>query len=65
MGSFFTIFLFELTQWFKRPSYYVYLSVMFFLALILMASSAGIFDAISVSVNSATIANSPTAINGL
>ena len=65
MGSFFTIFLFELTQWFKRPSYYVYLSVMFFLAMFLMASSAGIFDAISVSVNSATIANSPTAINGL
>jgi ABC-2 type transport system permease protein len=65
MSSFSTIVLFEIKQWFRRPSYYIYLSVMFLLALFLMADSAGIFDAIAVSVNSATLANSPSAINGL
>ncbi|NBW70536.1 MAG: hypothetical protein EBR32_03880 [Bacteroidetes bacterium] len=65
MSSFSTILFFEIKQWFRRPSYYIYLSVIFLLAMFSMASSTGIFDAIAVSVNSATLANSPSAINGL
>ena len=65
MSSFLSILIFDLKYWLRRPSYYIYLIIFFALALFLMAASAGALGAISGTVNSSTIANSPLAINGI
>ena len=65
MSSFFSILVFELKHWLKRPSYYVYLIGFFLFAGGVMAVSAGALSDFSGTVNSSTIANSPFAINGI
>ena len=65
MSSFLSILIFELKYWLRRPSYYIYLIFFFGFALFLMADSAGALGAISGTVNSSTIANSPLAINSI
>lgn len=62
---FYTIFSFELNYWLRKPSFYVYCGVFFALSLFSMAAAAGLFEGITVSINSVTIVNSATAINGL
>ena len=60
-----TIFKHELTYWIKKPATYIYCAIFFVLAVFLSASSAGIFDSITVTTGSSNIVNSPIAINGL
>lgn len=62
---FYSIFSFELRYWFRKPLFYIYCGVMFFLSTLLMATAAGIFEGITASINSVTIVNSAIAINGL
>ncbi|CAI8428137.1 MAG: Uncharacterised protein [Flavobacterium sp. SCGC AAA160-P02] len=62
---FLTIFIQELTYWFKKPAFYIYLTIFFIISLFLSASSAGIFDSITVTTGSASIVNSPLAIAAL
>ena len=60
-----TIFKHELNYWFKRPAFYIYLSIFFILAFFLAAASAGLFDAVSATTGSSRIVNSPISITGL
>lgn len=60
-----TIFKQELTHWFRKPAFYIYLMIFFIISLFLSASSAGIFDSITVTTGSASIVNSPLAIASL
>lgn len=60
-----TIFKYELKYWFKKPSFYIYLAIFFVLALLISASSAGIFDSLTMSVGSSKIVNSPINLNGM
>ncbi|OUR91173.1 hypothetical protein A9Q87_11500 [Flavobacteriales bacterium 34_180_T64] len=60
-----TIFLHELKYWFKKPAFYIYMAIFFFLALFLSASSAGIFDFLTVTTGSSRIVNSPIGVTGL
>lgn len=59
-----TIFKHEIKHWSKQPAFYIYLGVFLLLSIFIGASAAGIFDSLSVSTGSATIANSPIGING-
>lgn len=59
------IFIFEIKAWFRKPLFYIYAGVMFALAVFTMAASAGIFEGLTVSINSVTIVNSASAINGM
>ena len=61
---FLTIFNHEIRYWFKKPSFYIYLGVFLILGVLTGASSAGIFDSITVTTSSANIVNSPMAITG-
>ncbi len=60
-----TIFKHELKYWFNRPAFYIYLAIFFLLALFLSASSAGIFDFLTVTTGSSRIVNSPFGVTGL
>ena len=60
-----TIFKHELKYWFKKPAFYIYLTIFFILALFLSASSAGIFDFLTVTTGSSKIVNSPIGVIGL
>uniref|UniRef100_UPI00404B4866 M1 family aminopeptidase n=3 Tax=Gelidibacter sp. TaxID=2018083 RepID=UPI00404B4866 len=60
-----TILKHELAYWIKKPAFYVYASIFFVLAIFLAASTAGIFDSVTVTTGSSSIVNSPIAINGL
>jgi ABC-2 type transport system permease protein len=62
---FFTIFKHELKYWFNKPAIYIYTAIFFLLALSFSASSAGIFDFLTVTTGSSKIVNSPMAINGM
>jgi ABC-2 type transport system permease protein len=62
---FYTIFSFELRYWLRKPSFYVYSGILFLLSLFTMATAAGLFESITVSINSITIVNSASSINGL
>jgi len=62
---FYSIFSFELRYWFRKPLFYIYCGIMFFLSTLIMATAAGIFEGITASINSVTIVNSAIAINGL
>jgi len=59
-----TIFKQELKYWFKQPSFYIYLGIFFFLALLIAGSTAGLFDSLTTTTGSSKIVNSPIAING-
>ena len=59
------IFKQELKYWFKKPAFYIYMSIFFILAILFAGSAAGLFDSLTVSTGSASKANSPVGINGL
>ncbi|MFH4965589.1 M1 family aminopeptidase [Gaetbulibacter sp. M235] len=60
-----TIYLHELRYWFKKPAFYIYMAIFLVLSLFLSASSAGIFDFLTVSTGSSKIVNSPMGVIGL
>ena len=60
-----TIFKHELKYWFKKPAFYIYLAIFFVIALFVTASSAGIFDSLTMSTGSSKIVNSPINLNGM
>ncbi len=60
-----TLFKQEINYWFKKPAFYIYLVIFFIISLFFAASSAGIFDSITVTTGSASIVNSPSGIAGL
>ncbi|MCH3881991.1 MULTISPECIES: ABC transporter permease/M1 family aminopeptidase [Tenacibaculum] len=60
-----TIFKHELSYWFKKPATYIFTTIFFLVAIFLAASSAGIFDGLTVTTGSSKIVNSPMAINGM
>ena len=60
-----TIFKHEISYWFKKPATYIFAGIFFFIALFFSASSAGIFDGLTVTTGSSKIVNSPMAINGM
>lgn len=60
-----TIFKQELSYWFKKPATYIFATIFFLIAIFFSASSAGIFDGLTVTTGSSKIVNSPMAINGL
>jgi ABC-2 type transport system permease protein len=60
-----TIYFHELKYWFKKPAFYIYLAIFLILSLFLSASSAGIFDFLTVSTGSSKIVNSPMGVIGL
>ena len=60
-----TIYKQELKYWFGRPAFYIYLAIFIFLAFFFSASSAGIWDFITVTTGSSRIVNSPIGVNGL
>ncbi len=62
---FLNIFVYEIRAWFKRPLFYVYGGIIFMLATFSMAAAAGLFESITVAINSVTIVNSASAINAL
>jgi len=59
------IFKQELKYWFKRPAFYIYLSIFFILALFLATTTAGFFDSITATTGSSRIVNSPIGVTGL
>ena len=60
-----TIFYHELRYWFKKPAFYIYMAIFFILAMLISASSAGIFDSVTVTTGSSSVVNSPSAVNAL
>ncbi|MEX2478927.1 MAG: M1 family aminopeptidase [Gracilimonas sp.] len=62
---FYSIFSFEIRYWLRKSSFYVYAGILFSLSYFVMISAAGIFESLTVSMNTITIVNSPVAINGL
>lgn len=60
-----TIFYYELKYWLKKPAFYIYMGIFFLLAMLFSASSAGIFDSVTVSTGSSNVVNSPSGVNGL
>ncbi|SNR70690.1 ABC transporter permease/M1 family aminopeptidase [Lutibacter flavus] len=60
-----TIFKHELKYWFKKPSFYIYLAIFFVISMFVTASSAGIFDSLTMSTGSSKIVNSPINLNGM
>ena len=60
-----TIFTYELKYWLKRPATYIYMAIFFMLALLMAATTAGIFDSITATTSSARIVNSPIGVNNL
>ena len=60
-----TIFKQELKYWFDKPAFYIYLGIFIFLAFFFAATSAGIWDFITVTTGSSRIVNSPLGVNNL
>ncbi|WP_299336220.1 M1 family aminopeptidase [uncultured Psychroserpens sp.] len=60
-----TIFSHELKYWFKKPAFYIYMSIFFVLAIFLAAANAGIFDSLTVTTGSSRIVNAPFGIANL
>ncbi len=60
-----TIFNFELKRWFKNWSFYIFLSIFFFLALLFGCISFGVFESVSAVRNTNAYANSPIALSNL
>jgi len=59
------IFKHELKYWFKKPSFYIYAILFFIIAILMAASKAGIFDAVTATKGSSLIVNSPMYINNM
>ncbi|RRO21878.1 ABC transporter permease/M1 family aminopeptidase [Flavobacteriaceae bacterium 14752] len=59
------IFRFEFKSWFKLPIFYVYSSILFLLALFIMASAAGLFDNVTATTTSATYVNNAINITAI
>ncbi|MGG8495525.1 ABC transporter permease/M1 family aminopeptidase [Tenacibaculum sp. TC6] len=60
-----TIFKHEINYWFKKPAFYIYLSIFFIISLLISATNAGIFDSVTVTVGGSKIVNSPLGVNGM
>lgn len=60
-----TLFNFELKRWFKNPTFYIYITIFFFLSMAIMAGNLGVFDDLTSTTSSNSYANSATAINNL
>jgi ABC-2 type transport system permease protein len=60
-----TIFSFEFKRWFRNLSFYLYFTLFFVIAFLLMASATGYFDFLGATTASNTIVNSPIAISGI
>ena len=60
-----TIFKQELNYWFKKPAFYIYISIFILLAFFLSAASAGFFDSVTATTGSSRIVNSPIGVTGL
>ena len=60
-----TIFFYELKYWFKKPAFYIYAAIFFIIALLIAASSAGIFDSVTVTTGSSNVVNSPSGVTAL
>ncbi|WP_299624615.1 M1 family aminopeptidase [uncultured Tenacibaculum sp.] len=60
-----TIFKHEVRYWFKKPAFYIYLVILFFVSIFFAAATAGIFDSITVSTGGHKIVNSPKGVNDL
>jgi len=60
-----TIFKQELKYWFHKPIFYIYISIFFLISLLLSATTAGIWDAITGTTGSSRIVNSPIGVTGL
>lgn len=58
-----TIFSFEFKRWIKGWQFYLYASIFFFLGFLLMGSSLGFFDAVTVTTTSAKTSNTPLVIS--
>ncbi len=58
-----TIFLFEFKRWLKNPLFYVYGLCFFLIGFLIMCSSIGVFDGVSVTVSSNAYSNSPLALS--
>ncbi|APG64658.1 hypothetical protein LPB136_04460 [Tenacibaculum todarodis] len=57
-----TIFKHEISTWFKKPAFYIYLALLFIISTFFAAASAGVFDGITVSVGGNKIVNSPIGV---
>jgi len=62
---FLKIFRFEFKSWFRLPIFYVYSSILFLLALTIMASAAGFFDNVTATTTSATYVNNALNITAI
>ncbi len=62
---FLTIFKHEINYWLKKPAFYIYIILFFTLSLFTAASSAGIFDFLTITTGSSNIVNSPSGVTGL
>ncbi|MEO1254937.1 MAG: hypothetical protein AAFY41_08635, partial [Bacteroidota bacterium] len=60
---FFKIFSFEIKYWVKNPLFYIYFGSLFVIAVFAMASSAGMFDSITVTRSSIAYINSAYSLN--
>ena len=60
---FITIFRYELSQWFKKPSIYLYFSLFFGLAFISFAGAAGFFDPPLENTEAINYLNAPKELN--
>lgn len=59
-----TIFNFELKRWLKNPSFYIFLILFFLISGLFAAVTFGVFDSITASRGTNTMANSPLALSG-
>ncbi|MEM6523699.1 MAG: M1 family aminopeptidase [Bacteroidota bacterium] len=60
---FFKIFSFEIKYWVKNPLFYIYIGSLFTIALLAMASAAGLFESVTVTRSSITFLNSAYSLN--
>ena len=59
-----TIFNFEFKRWLKNPTFYIFIFLFFIMSGFIAAVSFGVFDSITASRGSNTMANSPIALSG-
>ena len=60
---FLKIFSFEIKYWVKNPLFYIYFGSLFVISVFAMASSAGLFDSVTVTRSSIAYINSAFALN--
>lgn len=59
-----TIFNFELKRWLKNPSFYIFIFLFFAMSCFFAAVSFGVFESLTASRATNTMANSPIALSG-